>query len=440
MVSPSPLLSLPEEMIEHICWQLVGLSQSSSHDPRSLSSLCRTSKIFNRIATPILYARFHAQESMKKIACFLRSISLRPELGGYVQETFFSTFYWVQLTECNLEIFSDAAARLGVNLENWMTEHPYEAMVQLIIAQTPNVRIIEVPAHEVLADDGVGAFTLLEQIAAQVPRRVSLSCLRQLIVGHDDCRRVSLGYFGGIIELAPHIREIIMSPCYGLHCDEEHVNDRLSLKNVTRLKLDGGHMSKSALESIVRLCGELKIFEYNYQSIYAGLGAVCVTPREVIEILTQHRNTLCSVYLDLGDREREDSNGFCFSGLCADGDQILSLKDFSRLESFRVDGSSVLFPQVQMPGYHTNILINLLPKSIRRFYLTDAQKESVANMIRLMDMIDDFPLLEEVTLTGNSIHGPLGDDEVIFDKSEVDTLRQMMENIGAKFKESYDTE
>jgi hypothetical protein len=374
---------------------------------------------------------------MKKLANFLRSISLRPELAGYVQNISFSMFYWFQLTEDYLETFADAAARLGVNLDNWMEEHPYEAITQLIIAQIPNVRKIDVAAHEVMADDGVGAFTLLEQIAAQVPRRVFLPHLQQLSVGHDDSRSISLGYFGGIIELAPHIREITINPCYGLHFDKELVNGRLSLKNVTSLKLDGGHISKSALESIVRLCGDLEIFEYQYHSIYAGLGSVCVTPREVIEILGPHRNTLRSISIDLAQRERVGDTDICFSGPCADGDQILSLKDFSRLETFRIDGTSVLFPEVQMPGYHTNILTNLLPKSIRRFQLTDAQKESVANMIRLVDSIADFPLLKHVILTGNSIHGPLGEEEVVLDESEVSTLRKMLEDVGAKFEDSY---
>ncbi|KAL7788382.1 hypothetical protein V8C37DRAFT_236903 [Trichoderma ceciliae] len=440
MDSAFRLLSLPEEMIEHICWQIVGhprgRSVRRSHDMRSLSSLCRTSKILHRIATPVLYARFDAQERMKRTANFLRSISLQPELGGYVQEITFSTFYWFQLTEDHLKVFADAAARLGVSLGNWMEEYPYEALVQLTIAQIPNVRSIEVAAHEVYAEDGAGSFKLLEQIAAQVPRRASLLHLRRLSIGHDDSRRVSLGYFGGIIELAPFIRHLIVDPCYGLQCDEEQVNGRFSLNNVTSLKLEGGHLSKSELESIVRLCGELEVFEYKYHSIYAGLGTVCVTPREVVEILMPHNNTLRSISLDLGWRERDQPTFLSFCGICVDGDQIQSLKDFSRLETFRVDGTSVLFPKVQMPGYRSDILTNLLPVSIRRFYLTNAQKESVANMITLADSIADFAFLEKVVLTGNGIQGPLGEGEVILDESEINTLRKMLEDNGVQFKDS----
>lgn len=367
---------------------------------------------------------------MEKMANFLRSISLRPELGGYVQEIELNTFYWYELTEEHLKIFGDAATRLGIDLGDWMDEHQYEAMTQLIIAQIPNVKIVDVAAHEVYADDGVGAFTLLEQLAAQIPRRVSLPQLHRLTIGHDDIRRISVGYFGGIIELAPHIQELTISPCYGLHCDEDPKNNRLSLSNVTSLTLDGGHISKSQLESIVRLCTRLEIFEFKHQTIYAGLQDISVTPREVIEILAQHKHTLRSISVDLGQRERRKPDELCFSGFCEDGDQIISLKEFTRLETFKIDGSSVLFPEITKPGYHTNILVNLLPTSIRSFRLIDTQYESVANMIRLIDSVAEFPFLEDVTLTGNTAGGPLGEDKVEFDKHELDTLYTMLERNG----------
>lgn len=440
MTPQFPLLSLPEELIAHICWLLVGypdrLEIASVYDIQSLSCLCRTSKSLNRIATPVLYARFDSRERLRRLADFLRTISLRPELGEYVQELNFSTFYWCHLSEDHLKVCDDVAARLGVSLEGWMEHQVYEALIQLTIAQTPNVRAIEVAAHEVYADDGVGAFILLEDIAAQVPRRFSLPHLERLCVGHDDCRRISLAYFGGILELAPNIQQLTMEPCYGLQCDEEQVNDRFSLNHVTNLTLDGGHISRSQLESIVGLCGELEVFDYKYHSIYAGLSHVCVTPREVIEILMPHSKTLRFISLDLGYRERQDPDAFSFSGLCADGDQIVSLKDFPRLETFRVDGTSILFPEVNSLDYHTNILTNMLPASIRRFHLTRTQKEAVENVITLVNSIADFPLLEEVVLTGNSANGPLGDDEVIFDEAEVSTLRRMLADIGVQFEES----
>lgn len=418
-------MSLPEEIVELICRQYV------IYDSLTLSYVCRTSKALNRIATPVLYSRFNPWERLKKLANFLRSISLRPELGGYVQEITFSTsFYWFELTEDHLNVFADVATKLGLDLEDWLKEHPYEAMTQLIIAQIPNVKIMDVAVHETYAEDGVGTFTLLEQLAAQTPRRVSLPQLHQLTVGHDDIRRISLGYFGGIIELAPHIQKLTISPCYGLYCDEKPKNDRFTLNNVTNLTLDGGHISKSELASIVRLCRRLEIFELKHHTIYAGLQDVSVTPREVIEILAQHKHTLRSVSIDLGHRERRTTDNLSFSGFCENGDQILSLKEFPRLETFKVDGTSLLFPEVTKADYRTNILVDLLPKSIRRFQLINAQFEAAANMIRLVESIAEFPFLEEVTLTGNPAGGPLGEDEVEFDKHELDALYVVLEKNG----------
>lgn len=423
MARPFPLMSLPEEIVELICRRL---TTHDSLDSLTLSFVCRASRTLNRIATPVLYSHFNPWEKMEKMANFLRSISLRPKLGGYVQEIMLSKFYWFELTEDHLNTFADVATRLGIDLGDWLTEYPYEAMTQLIIAQIPNVKIMDVSTHEVYADNGVGAFTLLEQLAAQIPRRVSLPQLQQLTIGHSDSRRISIGYFGGIIELAPHIRELTISPCYGLYCDEELKNTRFSFSNVTSLTLDGGHVSRSQLESIVLLCGRLESFEFKHHTIYAGLQEISVTPRELIEILVLHKHTLRSISVDLGQRERQKTGRFCFSGFCEDGDQILSLEEFSRLETFKIDGTSVLFPEITTPGYHTNILINLLPKSIRRFQLIDAQYESVANMIRLIDSIAEFPFLEEVTLTGNTADGRLGEDKVEFDKHELDTLYAML--------------
>ncbi|KAL7913144.1 hypothetical protein GGI35DRAFT_442145 [Trichoderma velutinum] len=437
MASSLPLLSLPEEIIENICRQLADYPRSR-YSPKFLSNLCQSSKTLHRIGTPVLYSCFDSSERLKKLADFLRTITLRPELGALVQNLYLNAFYWTEFDKSHTEAFERAATSLGVSLDGWMEENPYEAISQLVIAYTPNVKFIEVIAHEVYCDDGVGAFTLLERMAAQVPRRVSLPHLRRLYVGHDDSRQISLGYFGGILELASGVREIKCDPIYGFHGSENLANDRMILDNVTRLYLKGGHISKRQLKEIVSRCRALEYFKYTYHSIYAGLSEECVTPREVIDLLREynHNDTLRSVYINLGWRERR-ANEFMFSGLCSDGDQILSLKDFSRLENFHVDGSSVLFPAVQTPGYRTDILTNMLPGSIRRFQLTNAQKESVANMTSLATSITDFPFLKEVALTGNSTNGPLGEAEVELDESEMDLLRKVLDGNRIRLEDTW---
>ncbi|KAK4067393.1 uncharacterized protein Triagg1_7573 [Trichoderma aggressivum f. europaeum] len=438
MASSFPLMSFPEEIIENICRQLADYPRLR-YTPKSLSDLCQASKALNRIGTPVLYSCFDASERLKKLADFLRTITLRPELGALVQDLYLNAFYWTEFDKSHTEAFERAATRLGVSLDGWMEDNPWEAISQLVIAYTPNVRSMEVTAHEVYCDDGVGAFTLLEKMAAQVPRQVSLPHLRRLCVGHDDCRQISLGYFGGILELAPSIREIKCDPIYGFHGSEKLMNDRMILDNVTRLYLKGGHISRRQLNEIVSRCQALEYFKYTYHSIYAGLEEECVTPREVIDVLRDHHHndTLRSVYIDLRWRERRSTDELSFSGLCTDGDQILSLKDFSRLESFHVDGSSVLFPAVQTPGYRTDIVTNMLPGSIRRFQLTNAQGESVANVMTLATSLTEFPFLEEVVLTGNGTNGPLGDVEEELDGSEMGLLRKVLDESGIRLEDTW---
>ncbi|KAL6827275.1 hypothetical protein J3E69DRAFT_333536 [Trichoderma sp. SZMC 28015] len=438
MASSFPLMSFPEEIIENICRQLANYPRSR-YSPKPLSNLCQSSKALYRIGTPALYSCFDSSERFKKLCDFLRTITLRPELGALVQDLYLNAFYWTEFDKSHTEAFEIATKRLGVSLDGWMENNSWEAITQLVIAHTPNVRSMEVIAHEVYCDEGVGAFTLLEQMAAQVPRQVSLPHLRRLRVGHDDCRQISLGYFGGILELAPGVTEITGDPIYGFHCNEKNVNDRMILDNVTRLYLKGGHISRRQLKEIVSRCQALEYFKYTYHSIYAGLGEDCVTPREIVDMLREHNHndTLRSVYIDLGFRERAFTDTLSFSGLCSDGDQILSLKDFPRLENFHVDGSSVLFPAVQTPEYRTDILINMLPGSIRRFQLTNTQGESVANMMTLATSLTDFPFLKEIFLTGNSTNGPLGDEEVKLDESEMSLLRKALDDNGIRLEDAW---
>ncbi|KAL7937809.1 hypothetical protein V8C35DRAFT_277281 [Trichoderma chlorosporum] len=451
-----PLLSLPEEIIENICWQLAGDPQSiedicskpaggsrsiektCSHpagdpqlqnSPRPLSQFCQASRALHRIGTPVLYYCFDASQSLKKLANFLRTIILRPELAALVQELYLNTNSSTELDKSHTEAFEGAAARLGVSLDGWMERNSYEAMAQLVIAHTPNVKFLEVIAHDKWSEGGFGAFTLLEEMAAQVPRQVSLPHLRRLHVGHDHGTWISLGYFGGILELAPNVRELVTDPIYEFHCEKMPLSDRVVLDNIVHLRLKGGQISRRQLQELVSRCRALESFKYTYHYVYMSPDEKCVTPREAIEILRQHSDTLRSISLGLETRERR--SGLSFYGECVDGEQILSLKDFSRLEFFHVDGSSVLFPEVQTPGYRTDILTNMLPSSIRQFELPNAQKESAANAITLATSIADFPLLEEVLLTANMADGPLGSDEVKFDELEIDMLSRILGDHGS---------
>ncbi|KAK6533048.1 hypothetical protein TWF281_007209 [Arthrobotrys megalospora] len=479
--SSSLLLSLPEELIEHVCQQF-----SSCRDRRSLAFLCRTSKTLNRIGTRFLYSKFSSGGYMSRLAFFLRTLCERPDLGTYVHSLSLGSDIWFRLPQEHIDFISKAAERFGLDVavplmpsgypsggsddeesedgegdedqlgsndssegevehnghisgreedkeeayeRSQLGQYPFETMAQLTIALTPNLRELQVTARQIMCDDGEGAFTLLEELAKRSPPPVSLPHLRHFSFGHEDCREVSFKYFEGVIVLAPNIRTIHGHPCFDQprYAPEAPIN----ISNVTELRFKSGHLSATGLRAILSSCERLEIFQYHYDTIYAGLDPGCATPREIVDILSKHKDSLRYIYIDLGSRE--EHQGGLFFGFCIEGQEILSLREFSCLETFNIDGSSILFPEAGSKKYHTNILVDMLPRSIRNLRLKDMQKEAATNLVTLTDSIDSFPQLSEVFLNGNGIGGPLGKFEVIFEESEIDLLRERLTSRGIRF-------
>ncbi|KAF3919522.1 hypothetical protein ABW20_dc0101257 [Dactylellina cionopaga] len=443
-IERSRLMSLPEELIENVCQQLVAPRYFGS----GLAALCRTSKTLNRIATPVLYSNFNACENMKRIAKFLKVIIEKPILAQYVREICMDVFRYFALTPEYTKVFIEAGARLGLDLKNkifhetgYINEHPeheaedrfamlerypFETMAQLAIALCPSLRELEVMAHQVMVRDLEGSFTLLEQLARE--GRVLLPHLHTFHFGHDDAREISFGYFDGVFQLAPNLRSVSGRPCF----DQSHYCPKTPIRiaNVTELRLRSGHLSATGLRAIVSSCNRLEIFQHSNGSMYAGVDPPCVTPREAVEILALHKDSLR--YLDLELSSREEHRDEDYNGPCIEGDQIVSLKDFSCLETFNIDGTSILFPEVGSHNYHTDVLVDMLPTSIRSVRFRDVQKEAAANMITLTSSISRYPFLTEVFLIPNS-NGLLGPSVVDFDDSELDILHQRFSDAGVKF-------
>ncbi|KAF3113995.1 hypothetical protein TWF569_010303 [Orbilia oligospora] len=310
-----------------------------------------------------------------------------------------------------------------------LDEYPFETMAQLIIASTPNIRSLHVEGRQIMCDTGEGAFTMLEELAKRSPPPASLSHLRHLSFGHEDYREVSFKYFEGIIALAPNIRTILANPCFDqpIYAPKAPIN----IKNVTDLRFKSGHLSTQGLTTILSSCERLEVFQYYYDTMYSGLDPGCATPRELIDVLSRYKDSLH--YLDINLGSREEHQGGLYFGLCIEGQEILSLKVFSRLETLKIDGTSVLFPEVGTDKCHTNILTEMLPQSIRTLHLKDMQKEAAANLVTLTDSLEYFPHLAEIYLAGNEIGGPLGKFEVIFEDSEIQILRERLTSRGISF-------
>ncbi|KAK6504091.1 hypothetical protein TWF506_002303 [Arthrobotrys conoides] len=476
----SLLLSLPEELVEQICQQL-----AFDRNSGSLAFLCRTSKDLNRIATRVLYSGFSSNGHIRRIALFLRTLCERPDLCTYVRWLSLDGGIWFNLPEEQTGFIAQAAKRFGFNVmsplkpdgyppNEWesedegdedtegenqarcdddggendqereeeeeseeiyayprsqLGEYPFETMAQLVIALTPKIQSLHVEAKQVMCGTGEGAFTMLEELAKRSPPPVSLSHLCHFSFGHEDFRDVSFKYFEGIIALAPNIRTVLANPCFDQ--PTYALEDPVNIKNVTDLRFKSGQLSAQGLRTILSSCDRLEVFQYYCDTIYAGLDPGCATPREIADILSRYKDSLR--YLDINLGSREEHQGGIYFGLCIEGQEIISLKAFSCLETLKIDGTSVLFPEVGTNKYHTNILTEMLPQSIRTLHLKDMQKEAAKNLITLTDSLEYFPHLSEIYLAGNGIGGPLGKFEVIFGDSEIQILRERLARRGISF-------
>ncbi|KAL6867786.1 hypothetical protein J3F83DRAFT_67437 [Trichoderma novae-zelandiae] len=443
------LLSLPAEITQDICFRLVGRGKDGGlnlWDPKSLSHFCQTSKTIHHIGTPILYAGFKGETGLKRSADFLRTISLRPELGKLVQELYILVYRSHALDQSQKDAFRKAAARLGVGIPGWIDHRPFEAVACLLIAQAPNLKTLNVYLfNDIYVDADLSPFNIFEDASAPVSWRASLSHLRQLCLGHGS-QEISLDYFGGILKFATGLTDLSLRSSFDILPDlslwssfdmpptRAPCHDLMHLGNVTRLAVKGSHWTQSELELIVSRCPALDGFRYQSLEVKDNRVSCTVNPRELIETLRKygHNNTLRSLAIDMEDRDRSPEDDI-FPIICSDGEQISSLKDFSQLETFCVDGTSILFPAAGSPDYRADVLTAMLPSCIRRFRLFDAPEESVANMSSLAESIADFPFLREVTLGVDDRYG----DWEICDGPEMTSLMDLLTAGGVRFEKGY---
>ncbi|KAL7947004.1 hypothetical protein V8C42DRAFT_343902 [Trichoderma barbatum] len=155
-----------------------------------------------------------------------------------------------------------------------------------------------------------------------------------------------------------------------------------------------------------------------------------VTGREIIEILEPHKDTIKHIAIDLTENQLFH---FVYTEGCQDGDQILSVRDFSQLQTFEVDGGSVLFPEIELEE-HTYILKEMLPSSLKWFFLTSAQTESVANLHAVADCVSDyFPFLEWIYLASNLDMTLESANEKVFNKGAIYWLHDKLLDAGVSF-------
>ncbi|KAK4076700.1 uncharacterized protein Triagg1_4303 [Trichoderma aggressivum f. europaeum] len=359
----SRLESLPQELISHICRKVIGhlndhigdlvrIRGDTQYDTPSLASLCRTSTRLRDIATPVLYSRFTTLRGAETAMRFLATISLRPDLAQYVekldlcqgtsmeeiisQRLFETTRVDGNMTMAEWLILSRAAAYLGLDyIYPPIDLGEFATIVQLILAYTPSVKSVHIATMLSGTVYDKWGYTILQSLADQRPRRVSLAHLRYLYLEHVKDMNFGgsfcLQYFAAIFELAPSIETLHMNPCSGINLLEQVARPRISLANVTTLSLNQGDTPTNAVRWMVGDCAQLQHFRY-FGSEFPAMDGV--TPREIIQILQLHKDNLISLSILLKARTWSEFNLSTCMPLFADGEQIVSLKDFSKLEVF----------------------------------------------------------------------------------------------------------
>ncbi|KAH8899781.1 hypothetical protein GQ53DRAFT_835831 [Thozetella sp. PMI_491] len=429
--APFPLMQLPIELIEKILWALrcrhIQWVSRPIYHYRSLADLSQASRALHAIATPILYYHFDSKDCVKRIANFLRSLCTNPELGRHLRELDLSVSddRWFVLTEAHVGTFSKLADGLGVSLPDaWEDDVCFEIMAQLIVSQSSRLRRLQFCVYQVFAREGVGAFTLLEQLAQ---KSFSLPFLNEFYYSHGETRDISLEYFAGLLIMAPSLQTIVADPWYdpsGIYAPGPTAQP-IPIGNVSKLCFMSGHISRDALEAIVSSCRRLETFVFQHATIYSGLTPLSVTPRQAVEILRHHSVSLREIKLNL--QYRDD-----LIEICPEGDQIPSLAEFSVLESLSVDGSTLVFtePGVSHEVHARAVLAELLPASIRCFHLTEAGEGAPASIAALADSIHRFPFLEEVLFDWNP---EAGGGMPAFNDTELETLRAKFQSQGIRF-------
>ncbi|PTB65071.1 hypothetical protein BBK36DRAFT_1122614 [Trichoderma citrinoviride] len=432
MASPTGLLSLPPEIIRVICRELILYrpGYDENHGLKQLSLFSRTCKHVNQAATPLLYSRFLATPSILVTMRFLSSLCRRPELGEFVQQLGFNfPSTEIKVIE-HLDIYSEAAARLGVHLGDWSSHNPYETLIHLIIGHTPNVRSMQIFTDRFI-EPMANIPTVLDQLAAQGPKRISFPRLERLLIKHCYVTGLPIEHYATLLALAPCLRHLWLEPSPPLHHPWTQPSGRLSLASVTRLTLRLGSLTKNQLETVVHSCGPLELFQHR-QSMYSFERRPSVTPAEMIRILEPHAGTLRALSLDLAWRNRDNPAAFYAGPLCMEGDQIRSLKAFSRLEDLELDGSCFVFPAKDDFYYHAYVFAQMLPETIRRFRIIVAPPGTVENLRTLLKSRSQFPRLAQICME-NRMLCPELDHNVFFRERDLTDLTVKMKLAGIRF-------
>ncbi|KAF6831435.1 hypothetical protein CPLU01_06720 [Colletotrichum plurivorum] len=435
-----PLLNLPTPVIEDIikflcphCYTTARENRWTCHcaychghdcvwEPEkraALASLCQTNKLLNFIATPFLY---HSPTHRSNAHCLLRTVyGSRRDLARHVKTVHLAgpEGYFDSQFPDEIELFKNARAHIGVDPDPDASEHGDQIpfFLGLLLATCTGIEELCIPAY-------------FDEPLAPYSGPGSLSRLETLGVVYQEEGGFDTDHLRDVFSAATNLRTF---RAWGL----SRVTPGSNLGSLRELRLFKSVVQAEDLSLLLERCPQLERFTYfTGDPIITDEGPP--SPREIQDIILQK-------VPQLTDLELTTWENLWFDDL-TDDDVLRDLKGLERLREVRLDPDFLIptandperrewvvwadrsqAPVLSRPCVEPEVLVNLLPVSIRKLQIGMPDTEGSTNVLPLVPAIrklgqvckETFPKLVAVEFSG------LGDDE--------EQVRKLFEERGVTF-------
>lgn len=225
----------------------------------SLSSLCRTSRQLNAVATPILY---HGLFDVKHYAKFMRSLKERPALALFIKQITIDEY--IELDPRDQGLIDEIAGQLGISIPerfiipdlDIQTEDGdrvytrQEFLVDLCLSQTVNISELSLN------------YSLLWRPGKSILSSSTFPSLKTLrLVSVEPCERSHLGVVTNLLKKSPNIESLEVYRCTVI---PRHTP--LYLRNLKSPKLRRSSLAGGMLRGIANSCKNLSFPASNITS------------------------------------------------------------------------------------------------------------------------------------------------------------------------------
>lgn len=374
----------------------------------ALASLCRTNKLLNYIATPLLYHTpfYGYRQTQQKVAKTI--LDARPELAQHVKSVHLvqSDFDESLLSGEASQLIEKVAGKLEAVYDVDRDSTPY--FLALMAGRCTNMEELCILAH---SD---------ERSPVPFSAPGSLPKLNRLMVSHWDTEGgFDLSRLKDLFEAAPNITSLFV------HNMDRIQPGRMNMRNMKELYLSNTVLGPDELRILLEHCPKLERLRYD-------IGDACVTDegwptaREVQDVISHTCPGLKSLTLEVSDGVLELLD-------VTEEDTLRSLKLLERLETLELQ-EELLYPvtMVQTPSnagfLEPDVLVDLLPASIRTVRIgmvgSGGIRPLVPAILRLGRVCkEEFPQLESIWFHNLAV-----------DVDAEKTARELFEGKGIKFR------